>query len=265
FKVDYETLSDFRIEDGSAEVRPLRPFKWLMHKPKLKSGVAIRGGLARPASIAYAFKKFTLRDLAVFLKTYGIPPRVGRHADGATKAEREELLKSVARLGSDAAAVIPQSAKIEILDGTTGQGSDVYLGTTSYWDRAQAKLVVGQTSSSEGAAGDYKASAQHAGVRLTIARHDAVQIAETVSRDLVRTFIALNWGQRDRYPEVTLPIPNPEDLTKFAAAVGSFIDRGLEVSKAQVYEKLGLTKPRDGEEVLSPSVGDQSPPLTPTA
>lgn len=254
FRVDPITQKGLRLDDGTPDGKELPPAKYVIHLPKLKSGLPTRAGLARPASIAFAFKAYSIRDLARFLEAYGIPARIGRYPASAqgNKALRKKLLNAVRRLGTDAAAILPDDVVIELLEANRGSNSEPFIGTAEFWDRQISKLVLGQTTSSEGGSSDYKESQQHQGVRLSIAHHDGRGIAKTLSRDLVRPFVELNYGPQEEYPRLSLPVPVPEDLTKFTAAVTPFVDRGLRVGQAAVRGKLGLPEPDEEEDILAP-------------
>ena len=254
------SVEDLRVDDQTAEGSPLPPGKYVRHLPQLKSGEPLRQGLARVASASHIAKSYTVRDLMRFLETFGIPPRIGWHHANETKQRKAALLRVVRALGTDAAAVVPEGTRVEFLDTPRGSSSAAFLESADWWDRQVSKAVLGQTSSSDGGAGDYKASQQHQGVRMDLARHDSLQVQTSIHRDLTRIFVDLNFGPRRRYPRITLPVPVPEDLTKFAAAVTPFVDRGLRVSERQIREKLGLTEPEEDEPLLKARpVGTQSP------
>ena len=57
----------------------LEPYKYIIHKPKLKSGLPIRNGLARLAATMYMLKGFTLKDWWAFAEVFGMPIRVGKY------------------------------------------------------------------------------------------------------------------------------------------------------------------------------------------
>ncbi len=61
----------------------LRPFGWISHTGKAKSGYLSRTGLIRVLAWPYLFKNYSVRDLAEFLEIYGLPLRVGKYPDGA--------------------------------------------------------------------------------------------------------------------------------------------------------------------------------------
>ncbi len=88
------------IQPGS---EPLAPFKFITHFGKAKSGLPIRGGLARIAAWAYLFKNYVLKDWVTFAEIYGQPYRIGKYGPGATAADKSALLRAVASIGTDAA------------------------------------------------------------------------------------------------------------------------------------------------------------------
>jgi phage gp29-like protein len=88
---------------------PLLPYKFIVHFAKAKAGLPIRGGLARAAGWSYLFKNYVLKDWVTFAEVFGQPLRVGKYGAGATEQDKETLLQAVANIGTDAAAIIPES------------------------------------------------------------------------------------------------------------------------------------------------------------
>ena len=64
-------------------MEPLQPYKFVTHVTKVKSGIPIRGGLARAAAWSWLFKTFTLKDWMRFVEAYGHPMRLGRFPPNA--------------------------------------------------------------------------------------------------------------------------------------------------------------------------------------
>lgn len=266
FEVDHQTHRVLRIRDALSpgKGRPINEANYIVHLPKLKSGVPLRNGLARVAAIAWICKSYTVRDLQRFLEVYGIPARIGRYNAGASKELRRKLWRATKLLGTDAAAILPKDMEVDFLPSQKGTESKAFLETAEYWDRQMSKVVLGQTSSVDGSGGDYKASLHHQGVRMDIASHDARQVIASISRQLVRNFVAFNYGARKKHPKVYLPVPVPTDLTKLSAALAPMIDRGMRVEEEQVLEKFGFSPPRDGARILSaralPATGSEAGP-----
>ncbi len=208
---------------------PLAPYKFIVHFARAKAGLPIRGGLARAAGWAYLFKNYVLKDWVTFAEVFGQPLRVGKYGPGATEQDKETLLRAVANIGADAAAIIPESMLIEFTEARQGGSSEMYLSFCSYLDAQVSKAVLGQTLTTEmaGGAGSRAAAEVHDAVRRDILASDARRLAATLNRDLVRPIVDLNLGPQPRYPKVTLGLPDPTDMKAFADIVAALADRGL--------------------------------------
>lgn len=233
---------------------PLEPYKFIRHVPKLKTGIPIRGGLAKPAAWAYIFKSYTLKDWVAFCEIYGIPFRVGKYGPMATAEDRARLLAAVRNIGSDAAGIIPESMAIEFVDGAGkgGGGAGVFDRLTDYLDKQISKRVLGQTMTTDHGSSLAQAKV-HENVRHDILVSDAKQIAATINRDLIRPFVDLNYGPQKRYPEFKLPVPKPEDLTALSGVLDRVVKLGVRVREAEVRERIGFSEPDDGDAILTAS------------
>lgn len=260
FVIDRTDGQTLRLKDQTnLQGVDLPPFQFTIHHPKLKSGLPIRGGLARLAAWAFLFKSYTLKDWMAFLEVYGMPFRVGRYGKGTTQDERRVLLRAVRQLSTDAAAIIPKEMDIEFIEAKGGSGNAVFSAMTEYLDKQVSKGVLGQTMTSDN--GSSLAQAQiHEKVRQDIARADARQLAATVNRDLVRPFVDLNFGPRDFYPTVKWPVVEPEDVKALTEAVTKLVPLGLKISMAGVRSRIGFDEPEEEDEVLTAPSSRQAPP-----
>jgi phage gp29-like protein len=236
---------------------PLAPFKFVAHLAKAKSGIPIRGGLARAISWIYLFKKLVMKDAAVFSERFGMPARRGKFGPGATKEDKELLLRATAALGSDAAVILPESMDIELVvaqGGGNRSGVAIYETLLRYYDSAMSKAVLGQDFTTElPKQGGSRAAAQVGkDVRDGILRWDATRLAETLTRDLVRPAIDLNRGPRRRYPSISLKILGAVDARAFMDAAATAADHGVDVGQNAVREVLGIPAPTPGEKLLTP-------------
>jgi len=240
------------IQPGS---QPLAPFKFITHFGKAKSGLPIRGGLARIAAWAYLFKNYVLKDWVTFAEIYGQPYRVGKYGPGATAADKSALLRAVASIGTDAAGIIPDSMLIEFVQSQTRASVDLYERLCDFVDRQMSKGILGQTLTTElPKGGGSRAAAQvHQNVAEWISRADGKHLASSANRDVVRPIVELNIpGPHKHYPKLTIGFPDQDDLKEFSDSVTVFIDRGMQVSEKQVRDKFGLQTPSEGERVLHP-------------
>ena len=81
----------------------------------------------------------------------------------------------------------------------------------------------------------------------------------TLSDDLARPMIDLNFGPRPIYPRIKIAFPESEDLEKFMKNVESYVSMGGRVGSSIIRDKLQIPDP--GPDVLRPDVHTQ--PATP--
>ena len=252
FAWDWETGEQLLLlDDEHPTGMPLDPFKWIVHKPRRKSGRPWRGGLARVGVWGYLINAYAVTDWARFTEVFGMPIRLGRYdAMTAEEADIQILLTALQNLGTDAAAAIPKTMNVEFLDGARGgEGNEVFERLCDWMNRQVSKAVLGQTMTTED--GSSRAQAEvHDRVRQDLRASDARQVAETIQRDLIIPFVALNRGAQEPYPRVRIPVPDPAARNSFTAAVKDLVPLGLRVPSAAVRSRLGLPEPRDGDEVI---------------
>ena len=260
FQFDRLTGQEVRLrQDGSFEGEELPAAKYVVHIPTLKSGTPIRQGLARTACWIFMLKSFTLKDWMSFLEIYGMPFRVGKYGPDATKDDKRALLKAVANVAADGGCIIPASMLLEFIETKGGaSGENAFKGMAEYLDEQFSKLILGQTMTSQDGSSEAQARV-HDDIRLLILRADGDDLAATVQRDVIDPFVAFNYGNNVDAPQVTFPVPDPEDLKLLMDATKTFVEMGGTVPAAPVREKLGWRDPVDGEEILGGTPKPQTP------
>lgn len=246
FQFDRVTMSEVRLRDEAdlMDGLPLQPYKFIVHIPKIKSGIPIRGGIARLAAWSWMCKGYTVKDWLAFAEVFGMPLRMGKYGTGATDDDIAILKTAVANLGSDAAAVFPESMKVELVEAGKSAGSQEFYKVLADWlDDQVSKGILGQTASSSGTPGKLGDEKLQAEVRDDIRDDDAEQIEETINRDLVKPFIDLNFGPQENYPVVQLRAPKAEDIKALSDALGKLVPLGLRVEQSVIRDKLGLPDP----------------------
>ncbi|MBB4287738.1 DUF935 domain-containing protein [Roseospira goensis] len=246
-----ETRTALRLaEDGQPHGEDLPPGKFIVHTSGIKSGLPVRGGLARLVAWSVLFKSYSVKDWAAFSEVYGLPLRLGRYGQSATQKDIDTLVAAVAGIGTDAAAVLPESMRIEFQGISEGRGgADLFERFARYLDEQISKAVVGQTMTTDD--GSSLAQAQvHRGVQIDVAQADAAALANSVNRDLVRVAVDLNFGPQDAYPWLSWPITAPEDTTAAVNQVQALVPLGMRFRVADIRERLGWAEPEDDDEVL---------------
>ena len=250
-------------------VEPLEPYKFIVHTSAAKSGLPIRGGLARIAAWTWLFKAFTTQDWVRFVEVYGQPIRIGRHAVGASKDDKRTLYRAVSNIASDAAALLPVGMDIEFIADSIARRSDVYRDLLHYLDAQVAIAVLGQTLTTQpGDSGSYGLGKVHQMVREDIRRSDSRQLASTLRRDLAIPVVQLNEGPRRAYPHIVIDYKDPADKDALSGALERLLPFGLRVRADEVRTVLGLSAPGADDEVLAapaPGSGSTDPPAAPPA
>jgi phage gp29-like protein len=236
-------------KDGSNV--PLNPYQWIFHAAKVKSGLPIRGGLARAVAWTFLFKSFTIKDWAIFCEAYGQPLRLGKWSEGASEADKAKLLEAVTNIGTDYSAIIPLSMAVEFIKADLSGSHDLYEKRSDWLDRQVSKVVLGQTATTDAIAGGHAVGKTHDNVRDDIEIADARQGAGTLNRDLVKPAVDLNFGPQKKYPRVLIGRADEVDVTAFIGNVKTFVSMGGKVSAAFVGDKIGVPEPGKEEELLT--------------
>ncbi|WP_064116758.1 DUF935 domain-containing protein [Pseudomonas fluorescens] len=264
FQFDRDTGRELRLLDEADPVNgiALAPYKFIVHLPRIRSGLPIRGGLARLAAVGYMCKAWTWKDWMGFADIFGMPMRVGRYGPGASKDDITTLMSAVANLGSDAAAVIPDSMRIDFTQAAnvTGAG-DFFKGLAEWWDKQVSKAVVGQTMSTDDGSSQAQATI-HNEVRLDLLQADAKAESNTLNRYFVRPWCDLNFAPGRKYPRLIIDVPQPENTKLLVEALKELVPLGLEVEQSVIRDKLSIPEPAKGAKLLGSMAPVAAPALS---
>ena len=254
FRWDRADASRLRVlsDEDQAEGVELEPFKWVVHAPGLRPGIPARGGLARPVAALFCLASWSLADWAGWLENYGRPIRIGKYGAGASEDDRAELQRAVAGLGSDAAATIPESMAVELLEASRSSSADAYERFERWLDEQVTIAVLGQSATTQGTPGRLGSDEAQADVRADILAGDCEELADTLNRDLVRSYVDLNHGPREAgaYPRIVLRPEDAADGESLAKTLRMLVPLGLRVEASVVRDRLGWPDPPEGAEVL---------------
>jgi len=263
FQTDRTTRTQMRLRDNSIDGAELQPFGWISHIHKAKSGYLSRSGLHRVLAWPYLFKNYSVRDLAEFLEIYGLPLRLGTYPQGSGDDEKATLMQAVMQIGHDAAGIIPEGMMIEFKEAAKG-ASDPYAFMMDWCERTVSKAVLGGTLTSQA---DGKTSTNalgnvHNEVRHDLMVSDGIQLAGTLTRDLVYPLVMLNIGGLDdirRCPKFVFDLREPEDLALYADALPKLVGVNLPIPVSWAQDRLRIPAPEGNEPVLQLRANDNPP------
>ncbi|UTW12943.1 DUF935 domain-containing protein [Marinobacterium rhizophilum] len=255
FQAHPDRRNELRLRDGSHEGMELRPFSWISHQARVKSGYLSRRALARVLAWPFLFKNYSVRDLAEFLEIYGLPLRLGKYPAGASEREKMTLLRAVMSIGHNAGGIIPRGMDIEFEKAADG-ASDPFMAMINWCEKSQSKAILGGTLTSQA---DGKSSTNalgnvHNEVRQEIRDSDLKSLGNTLTRDLVLPLYMLNgksYRSPRRTPLLVFDLNEPEDLAQFSGPLKGLVELGVQIPVNWVHEKTRIPQAQKGEAVLA--------------
>lgn len=265
FDFDQDTGTQLMQREQGGAYQPLAPYKYLTLTMKAKSGLPMRGGLARSAAWGWMFKNYGMKDWVRFVEAYGQPIRVGRYRPDASQEDQDTLYRAVLNVAADAACILPEGMNIEFVTDNNPTGrSDVYKDLMAYIDNKISIATLGQTLTTEpGESGSYSLGQVHNLVRGDIEMADAALLAQALRRDLVKPIIDLNFGVQDAYPKVIIERPQAYDKKEIAETLSILVPMGMRVKTDEVRSRMGYAAPEEGDDVLAAGPGAPALPLPP--
>ncbi|WP_313350530.1 DUF935 domain-containing protein [Paracoccus sp. (in: a-proteobacteria)] len=263
FEFDPENGRHLYLRDNAGP-QMLRPDSYVIHLSRAKSGLPIRGGLARLAGWGYMFKNFTVKDWAIFCEAYGHPLRLGKYDSTATLPDRQTLLRAVRQIGVDMAAIIPKTMEVDVVNGATSGAEKLYEGKARWWDEQISKGVLGQVATTDAIAGGHAVGKIHENVRDDIRDADAEQLAATLQRDIAGALRRINFAADTQVAVPAIRFApkesvDPRLLLELAKESGNL---GIRIATADIYRAFAISKPDADEEVLE--IRTPEPPAVPT-
>lgn len=256
FTVNEEDRNQLLLRNDTGRGEALRPFGWISHIHKAKSGYVSRSGLHRVLAWPFLFKNYSVRDLAEFLEIYGLPVRLGTYPAGATDDEKATLLRAVTSIGHNAAGIMPEGMAMEFKDAAKG-GSGPFKAMIDWCEASESKAILGGTltSTAESTGLGSGQADVHNEVRHDLTESDAKQVNGTLTRDLIWPLVALNIGgiSIDRAPRFRFLTQQPEDLKIRADRDKVIYEMGRKLSDEKFEEVYG-----EGYEQI-----ESAPPGTP--
>lgn len=152
---------------------------------------------------------------------------------------------------------------IELKNAIEGS-SDPYMAFVTYWDLCISKVILGGTltSQADGATSTNALGNVHERMADNICDSDALQLAPTITRDIVHPIVALNgrsFSSLRRLCRFEFDLSAPEDLTAYSTALPLLAGIGMKIPVQWAHEKLQIPMADDSDEVLKPAPQPEAP------
>ncbi len=182
------------------------------------------------------FKRNGLKFWLTFLEKYGMPTAMGTYPANATAQEKANLLAATQAIRIDSGFIVPQGMAMELLKADRSGTAD-YKALQDNMDEAMAKVVLGQSMTSESRGGQYKSEVQH-DVRQDLVKADADLICESFNLTVGRWLTAWNFSAAQP-PKVYRVVEEPEDLNQMATRDKSIYSMGFKPSQKYIQDTYG--------------------------
>lgn len=246
------------------------PGKFIVHTPSVRGNYPTRDGLGRECAYWSALKLMGARGASQYIERFGKPWVIGTYTTGEKEGEhraagKEDLvaLEAASRalgLGSLASAMLPDSAKIELIgpgsNGTPGRQL-LHVLFLNACNSEMSKAVLGQTDTTEpGPNGSRGAVEVRKQGTQELYRYDAACLADTLQQHLVRWIVILNFGEELLHlaPKVSIQAVEEPDLTAIVERATKLAMYGAPVDVDALGEEVGVkmtplpkSKTLDGE------------------
>lgn len=250
FEVSWEDGETLWMRDASGFVE-LQQHKFLVHRHKSLSGPIMRAGLHRSVAMLWLLAIYTQRDWTLFVQGYGLPIRLGKYGPAASDTDKSILRQAVFRIAGDVAAIIPESMSIEFVKDTDrAAGAKLYEGRLDWFNRESSKLVLGGTAGVEAISGGHAVGQEHRAAEQDVIRFDCSLLRTSITRQIVQTMVSWTFGPQEKYPTLQIGQPDQVPLADVISGVADLAGVGLKVKASEIRDRLGLTKPEDGDEVI---------------
>lgn len=251
-RIAFDEAGGVRVltEDADTIGIPAEPPKFIVHAPHAVSGHPSRGGLLRVSALSFLGKNLALKDWLIFAEVFGMPVRVARYDSSATAEEKQEMLRMLESLGSNAAGIFSRAVELQFVEAGQGKAPPPYEHLVDFLNREMSKAWLGQTLTTEtpGLGGSFGATRIHEEVRKDLRADDLLKEARTIRRQLLTPLTRLRFGADVPAPFLRRSIDQPRTATELAALLDTAVNRlGMRVPQRWAHEALAIPAAGAGE------------------
>jgi phage gp29-like protein len=228
--------------------------KFIVHTPHSASGHPSRGGLLRVSALAFLGKNLALKDWLIFAEIFGMPVRVARYDASATAEEKQEMLRMLESLGSNAAGIFSRAVELQFVEAGQGKAPPPYEHLVDFLNREMSKAWLGQTLTTEtpGLGGSFGATKIHEEVRKDLRADDLRKEARMLRRGLLAPLVRLRFGPDAPVPYFQRAIDQPRTASQLAELLDVAVNKlGLRVPQRWAHEALALPSVSGNDPVVA--------------
>lgn len=196
-------------------------------------------GLAHYCYWPVFFKRNNLKFWLTFTEKFGSPTAVGKIPAGKWDDARlrEQVLEALLQFSSEAAIVVPEETAVELVEAMRS-GSGTYDQLYDRMNAAIAKIIIGQTASSQGTPGRLGNDDLQGQVRDDLVKADADLVCDSFNAQVCAWLTEWNFPGA-AVPRVWRKVEPDEDLKEAAETDTAVKGLGFEPEESYVQERYG--------------------------
>ena len=241
-------------EDEPSRGVPLdeQPNKWLVHQPTSNTGRYFEGGLLRASVLLYLAQNLSFKDWLIYSQVAGMPVRVARYEPGTADGDKQQLLRMLEALGTDAVAVFSKNVDLQFIEAARGSDKP-YQALQDYCNTEITILWLGQHLTTDVRASGSRAAAEvHDRVREDLLVDDIADEGWSLRRDVLTPMVRARFGGEAAPPLFRRSLVQAVDTKKLAETLAIAVrDLGVELPQRWLHRALGIPEALPGEAVLA--------------
>jgi phage gp29-like protein len=228
-----------------------QPNKWVVHQPRPKPGRHFEGGLLRASVLLYLAQNLSFKDWLVYSQIAGMPVRVGRFEPGLPEADKQQLLKMLASLGTDAVAILSRNIELQMFESRGGDKP--YQPLQEYCNNEVTILWLGQHLTTDLRSYGSRAAAEiHDRVREDLLVDDIADEGQSLRRDVLAPLVRARFGDGVPVPRFRRSLIQSVDTKVLAETLAVGVrELGLRVPRRWAHRALGIPEPSADEPILA--------------
>ncbi|MBL8878146.1 MAG: DUF935 family protein [Phycisphaerales bacterium] len=243
-----------RTEDAPNEGVPLdeQPNKWLVFAPSARMGRPFEGGLLRASLLLFLAQNLSFKDWLVFSQVAGMPVRVAQFDPGVSEADRQQVLRMLQSLGTEAVAAFTKNIELKFMEAARG-GERPYQALQQYCNTEITILWLGQHLTTDiGSSGSRAAAEVHDRVREDLLVHDIANESRLVRQQLLTPLVRARFGDTARVPHFRRSLIQSVDSRVLADTLSVAVNElGVRVPLRWAHRALGIPEPRLREALVN--------------
>jgi phage gp29-like protein len=216
-------------------------------------------GLAHYCYWPVFFKRNNIKFWLVFLEKFGMPTAIAKMPPGQydNPTIRNRVRQAMQAMASETGVILPEGTEFEFLNAVRS-GTQDYDTMRAAMDAALAKVIIGQTASTQGTPGRLGNDELQTEVKGELVKADADLVCGSFNRTVVRWLTEWNFPGA-KPPKVWRIVDPPEDLDAIATRDKTIGELGWERTDESFTATYGTGYQR--KEVPEPLQGGAANPL----